>query len=154
MEKPVIVHRTKTVCWVNIVAIAAVAVFVWCVIDSAVVNGLISVLFLWLVYDYFKHRNECITLTEEGIGLDKVCIIDGGKKKEKCNHIDVEWRYIRRVEFYMGFNYCDMKVCAHNRIFLVDTSNYVFFTLQMKRWQKVIEEYGQVPCSRSVISII
>lgn len=135
----------------NIVATAAVAVVCWWAIDSAVINGLFSVVFLWMAYYYFKHRNERITLSEEGIGLDKVCIIDGIKKNEKCNHIDIEWRYVRRVEFDMGLNYCDMKVYAHNRTYLVDTSNYVFFAVQMKRWQKVIEDYGHVPCSRGIL---
>ena len=150
MKKAILVYRTKTICWVNIATATAIVGFCWGAINSVVFNGLISVLILWPIYDAFKHRNESIILTEKGIGLDKVCIFDGNtNKEEKCSHVDIEWRYVRRVELHFYYRSSSMDVYAHNKLYLVDTSYYYTFgrQIQAKRWRKSIEEYGQVPCS-------
>ena len=149
MKEALIEFRAKTVCWANIVGIVALSGFWWWAFDSVVINGLLSVICLCEAYNAFRHRNKCITLTEEGIGLDKVSIIDGRKDKvEKCRHIDIEWRYVRRVELHEYARIDAMEVYAHNKIYIVDTRYYAFLGIQskLKRWQKAIKDYGHVPC--------
>ena len=149
MKEAIIEFSAKRICWVNIAGLAAIAGSVWWALDSVIFNVLLSAICLLESYDAFRHRNNSITLTEEGIGLDKVSIIDGKKGNiEKCSHVDIEWRYVRRVELHKyNYNHA-MEVYAHNKTYLIDTRYYNFFDLQfqLKRWQKAIRDYGHVPC--------
>ena len=97
-----------------------------------------------LAYAAFRHRNDCITLTEKGIGLDHVRVFEYGKKTERLDHVDIEWRYVRDVELYVlreGY----IAVNAHNKTYNVDLEYYMVFGTKLKSWQKAIKEYSQKP---------
>lgn len=140
------VFKTTAVVWSNIAAEVASSGFLLWVSNSSIFIVLISVFVLLCAYYEFRHRNDCITLTQEGIGLDHVKIYDGSKKAVKCDHVDIEWRYVRRVEIGAEFRTSHIWVYAHNKLYHVDTSDYIFIGRQLKSWQKAIEEYGQVTC--------
>ena len=93
-----LVYRARPICCVNIAIAGALIVFFWLLFDSSILCVVVSVLLLLLAYAAFRHRNDCITLTEKGIGLDHVRVFEYGKKTQRLDHVDIEWRYVRDVE--------------------------------------------------------
>ena len=139
-----LVYRARPICCVNIAMDGALIVFIWLVLGPSILCVVASVLFLMLAYPAFRHRNDCITLTEKGIGLDHVRVVEYGKKTERLDHVDIEWRYVRDVELYVGRQgYIDVN--AHNKTYTVDLEYYMVFGTKLKSWQKAIKEYSQMP---------
>ena len=139
-----LVYRARPICCVNIAISGALIVFIWLVLGPSILCVVASVLLLLLAYAAFRHRNDCITLTEKGIGLDHVRVFEYGKKTERLDHVDIEWRYVRDVELVGGkAGYIDVN--AHNKTYMVDLEYYMVFGTKLKSWQKAIKEYSQMP---------
>ncbi|MBQ3949604.1 MAG: hypothetical protein II661_03935 [Bacteroidales bacterium] len=139
-----LVYRARPICCVNIAIAGALIVSFWLLFDSSILCVVVSVLLLMLAYVAFRHRNDCITLTEKGIGLDHVRVFEYGKKTERLDHVDIEWRYVRDVELYVRRQgYIDVN--AHNKTYTVDLEYYMVFGTKLKSWQKAIKEYSQMP---------
>lgn len=139
-----LVYRARPICWVNIAIAGALIVSVWLVLGPSILCVVASVLLLLLAYAAFRHRNDCITLTEKGIGLDHVRVFEYGKKTERLDHVDIEWRYVRDVELYGGkYGYIDVN--AHNKTYTVGLKYYMVFPTKLKSWQVAIKEYSQKP---------
>lgn len=139
-----LVYRARPICCVNIAIAGALIVSFWLLFDSSILCVVVSVLLLLLAYAAFRHRNDCITLTEKGIGLDHVRVFEYGKKTERLDHVDIEWRYVRDVELYVlreGY----IAVNAHDKTYTVDLEYYMVFGTKLKSWQKAIKEYSQKP---------
>lgn len=139
-----LVYRTRPICCVNIAMDGALIVSIWLLFDSSILCVVASVLLLWSAYAAFRHRNDCITLTEKGIGLDRVRVFEYGKKTQRLDHVDIEWRYVRDVELY-GSKPGYIDVNAHDKTYTVDLDYYMFFGIKLKSWQKAIREYSQKP---------
>lgn len=139
-----LVYRARPICCVNIAMDGALIVFIWLLLGLSILCVVVSVLSLLLAYAAFRHRNDCITLTEKGIGLDHVRVIEYGKKTERLDHVDIEWRYVRDVEFY-GSKAGYINVNAHNKTYTVSLDYYMVFGTKLKSWQKAIKEYSQMP---------
>ncbi len=139
-----LVYRARPLCWVNIAIAGALIVSIWLLFDSSILCVVVSVISLWGAYAAFRHRNDCITLTEKGIGLDHVRVFEYGKKTERLDHVDIEWRYVRDVELYVRRQgYIDVN--AHNKTYTVDLEYYMVFGTKLKSWQKAIKQYSQMP---------
>jgi len=139
-----LVYRARPICCVNIALSGALIVFIWLVLGPSILCVVASVLLLLLAYAAFRRRNDCITLTEKGIGLDHVRVFEYGKKTERLDHVDIEWRYVRDVELYVGRQgYIDVN--AHDKTYNVDLEYYMVFGTNLKSWQKAIKEYSQKP---------
>lgn len=139
-----LVYRARPICYVNIAIAGALIVSFWLLLGPSILCVVVSVLLLLLAYAAFRHRNDCITLTEKGIGLDHVRVFEYGKKTERLDHVDIEWRYVRDVELYVlreGY----IAVNAHNKTYNVDLEYYMVFGTKLKSWQKAIKEYSQKP---------
>lgn len=139
-----LVYRARPICWVNIAITGALIVFIWLVLGPSILCVVVSVLLLLWAYAAFRHRNDCITLTEKGIGLDHVRVFEYGKKTQRLDHVDIEWRYVRDVELYVlreGY----IAVNAHDKTYTVDLEYYMVFGTKLKSWQKAIKEYSQKP---------
>ncbi len=139
-----LVYRARPLCWVNVAIAGTLIVSFWLLFDSSILCVVVSVLLLMLAYAAFRHRNDCITLTEKGIGLDHVRVFEYGKKTERLDHVDIEWRYVRDVELYVlkeGY----IAVNAHDKTYTVDLEYYMVFGTKLKSWQKAIKEYSQKP---------
>ena len=139
-----LVYRTRPICCLNIATAGALIVSFWLIFGPSILCVVASVFFLLLAYAAFRHRNDCITLTEKGIGLDHVRVFEYGKKTERLDHVDIEWRYVRDVELYVlreGY----INVNAHNKIYNVDLEYYMVFPTKLKSWQKAIRQYSQKP---------
>lgn len=143
---PPMVFKAKAVCWVTVIfAIAAVAADWWLLINYPILAAVVSVIVVWSTYGYFVHRNDSIVLTEQGIGLDHAyCLL---APSERYNHIDIEWRNVKRIEFTEGFRFLDIQVYTYSKAYVVDLSYYMVFATPLKRWKKAIKEYGHIPCS-------
>ncbi|MBP5189898.1 MAG: hypothetical protein J6031_03155 [Bacteroidales bacterium] len=139
-----LVYRTRPFCWVNVAAAGALIVSFWLLLGPSILCVVVSVILLWWAYDAFRHRDDCITLTENGIGLDRVRVIEYGKKTVRLDHVDIEWRYVRDVELYGG-KAAHININAHNKIYTVYIDFYMFFGTKFKSWQKAIKEYSQMP---------
>ena len=139
-----LVYRARPLCWVNVAVAGALIVSFWLLFDSSILCVVVSVLLLMLAYVAFRHRNDCITLTEKGIGLDHVRVFEYGKKTERLDHVDIEWRYVRDVELY-GRKAGHIDVNAHNKTYTVGLDYYMVFGTKKKSWQKAIKEYSQKP---------
>lgn len=139
-----LVYRARPICWVNIAIAGALIVSVWLVLGPSILCVVASVLLLLLAYAAFRHRNDCITLTEKGIGLDHVRVFEYGKKTERLDHVDIEWRYVRDVELY-GLRQGYIAVNAHDKTYTVYIEYYMVFGTTLKSWQKAIKEYSQKP---------
>ena len=139
-----LVYRARPICCVNIAIAGALIVSFWLLFDSSILCVVVSVLLLMLAYVAFRHRNDCITLTEKGIGLDHVRVFEYGKKTQRLDHVDIEWRYVRDVELYVRRRgYIDVN--AHNKTYTVDLEYYMVFGTKLKSWQKAIKQYSQMP---------
>ena len=139
-----LVYRARPICWVNVAIAGALIVSFWLLFDSSILCVVVSVLLLLLAYAAFRHRNDCITLTEKGIGLDHVRVFEYGKKTERLDHVDIEWRYVRDVELFVRrHGYIDVN--AHNKTYTVDLEYYMVFGTKLKSWQKAIKQYSQMP---------
>lgn len=139
-----LVYRARPICCVNIAIAGTLIVSFWLLFDSSILCAAVSVISLWGAYDAFRHRNDCITLTEKGIGLDHVRVFESGKKTQRLDHVDIEWRYVRDVELYVRRQgYIDVN--AHNKTYTVDLEYYMVFGTKLKSWQKAIKEYSQKP---------
>ncbi|MBO7489572.1 MAG: hypothetical protein J6T88_04770 [Bacteroidales bacterium] len=139
-----LVYRTRPICWVNIAISGALIVSIWLLLGPSILCVVVSVLLLLWAYAAFRHRNDCITLTEKGIGLDHVRVFEYGKKTQRLDHVDIEWRYVRDVELYVlreGY----IAVNAHDKTYTVDLEYYMVFGTKLKSWQKAIKEYSQKP---------
>ena len=139
------VYRTRPICCVNIAMDGALIVSVWLVFGPIILCVVASVLLLLLAYAAFRHRNDCITLTEKGIGLDHVRVFEYGKKTERLDHVDIEWRYVRDVEWFVSERLGHIDVNAHDKIYTVDLEYYMVFGTKLKSWQKAFREYSQKP---------
>lgn len=138
------VYRARPICCVNIAMDGVLIVFIWLLLGPSILCVVASALLLMLAYAAFRRRNDCITLTEKGIGLDHVRVFEYGKKTERLDHVDIEWRYVRDVELYVGRQgYIDVN--AHNKTYTVDLEYYMVFGTKLKSWQKAIKEYSQMP---------
>ncbi len=138
------VYRARPICWVNIAISGALIVSIWLLLGPSILCVVVSVLLLLWAYAAFRHRNDCITLTENGIGLDHVRVFEYGKKTQRLDHVDIEWRYVRDVELYVlreGY----IAVNAHDKTYTVDLEYYMVFGTKLKSWQKAIKEYSQKP---------
>lgn len=140
-----LVYRTRPVCCVNIAMDGVLIVFIWLVLGPSILCVVASVLLLLLAYAAFRHRNDCITLTEKGIGLDHVRVFEYGKKTERLDHVDIEWRYVRDVEWFVSERLGHIDVNAHDKIYTVDLEYYMVFGTKLKSWQKAFREYSQKP---------
>ncbi len=138
------VYRTRPVCCVNIAIAGALIVSFWLIFGPSILCVVASVLLLWSAYAAFRHRNDCITLTEKGIGLERVKVFEYGKKTQRLDHVDIEWRYVRDVEL-VGGKVCQIDVNAHDKIYTVDLEYYMVFPTKLKSWQEAIREYSQKP---------
>jgi len=139
-----LVYRARPICCVNIAMDGVLIVFIWLLLGPSILCVVASALLLMLAYAAFRRRNDCITLTEKGIGLDHVRVFEYGKKTERLDHVDIEWRYVRDVELNgnkPGF----IDVNAHDKTYTVDLDYYMFFGIKLKSWQKAIKEYSQMP---------
>lgn len=139
-----LVYRARPIYYVNIAVAGALTVSIWLLLGPSILCVVVSVISLLLAYAAFRHRNDCITLTEKGIGLDHVRVFEYGKKTERLDHVDIEWRYVRDVELYVlreGY----IAVNAHNKTYNVDLEYYMVFGTKLKSWQKAIKEYSQMP---------
>ena len=140
-----LVYRARPICCVNIAIAGALIVSFWLLFDSSILCVVVSVLLLMLAYVAFRHRNDCITLTEKGIGLDHVRVFEYGKKTERLDHVDIEWRYVRDVELFVSERHGHIDVNAHDKTYIVDLEYYMVFGTKLKSWQKAIKEYSQMP---------
>ena len=140
-----LVYRARPICCVNIAIAGALIVSFWLLFDSSILCVVVSVLLLMFAYVAFRHRNDCITLTEKGIGLDHVRVFEYGKKTERLDHVDIEWRYVRDVELFVSERQGHIDVNAHNKTYTVDLEYYMVFGTKLKSWQKAIKEYSQMP---------
>lgn len=114
-------------------------------IKTPIIAAAVSVIVVWEVYGYFVHRNDRIVLTEQGIGLDHaLCLL---APSERYNHIDIEWRNVKRIELTQHLRYLDIQVYTCSKTYVVDLSYYMVFATPFKRWNKAIKEYGHIPCS-------
>lgn len=143
---PPIVFKAKTVCWMTVILAIVIMVAVWwVVIKTPIIAAAVSVIVVWEVYGYFVHRNDRIVLTEQGIGLDHaLCLL---APSERYNHIDIEWRNVKRIELTQHLRYLDIQVYTCSKTYVVDLSYYMVFATPFKRWNKAIKEYGHIPCS-------
>jgi len=139
-----LVYRTRPICCVNIAMDGVLIVSIWLLLGPSILCVVASVLLLMLAYAAFRHHNDCITLTEKGIGLDRVRVFEYGKKTERLDHVDIEWRYVRDVELYVGKE-GHIDVNAHDKTYNVDLEYYMVFSTKLKSWQKAIKEYSQMP---------
>ena len=139
-----LVYRARPICCVNIAMDGALIVSIWLLLGPSILCVVARVLSLLLAYAAFRHRNDCITLTEKGIGLDHVRVFEYGKKTQRLDHVDIEWRYVRAVELYVG-KQGHINVNAHNKTYTVDLEYYMVFGTKLKSWQKAIKEYSQMP---------
>ena len=139
-----LVYRSRPICCVNIAMDGVLIVSIWLLLGPSILCVVASVLMLLLAYAAFRHRNDCITLTEKGIGLDHVRVFEYGKKTERLDHVDIEWRYVRDVELY-GIKGGYIAVNAHDKTYTVDLEYYMVFGTKLKSWQKAIKEYSQMP---------
>lgn len=140
-----LVYRARPICCVNIAIAGALIVSFWLLFDSSILCVVVSVLLLMLAYVAFRHRNDCITLTEKGIGLDHVRVFEYGKKTQRLDHVDIEWRYVRDVELFVSERHGHIDVNAHDKTYIVDLEYYMVFGTKLKSWQKAIKEYSQMP---------
>ena len=143
---PPMVFKAKVVCWVTvIIGIVIIAVVWWVAIKYPIISVVVSVILVWEVYGYFVHRNDCIVLTEQGIGLDHArCLLT---PSERYNHIDIEWRNVKRIELTQYPRNIEILVYTCSKTYVVDLSYYMVFATPFKRWNKAIKEYGHIPCS-------
>lgn len=75
-----LVYRARPICCVNIAIAGALIVSIWLLLGPSILCVVVSVLLLLLAYAAFRHRNDCITLTEKGIGLDRVRFLNMARK--------------------------------------------------------------------------
>ena len=139
-----LVYRSRPICCVNIAMDGVLIVSIWLLLGPSILCVVASVLLLLLAYAAFRHRNDCITLTEKGIGLDRVKVFEYGKKTQRLDHVDIEWRYVSDVELF-GDKICQIDVNAHDKIYTVDLEYYMVFPTKLKSWQKAFREYSQKP---------
>ena len=139
-----LVYRARPICCVNIAMDGALIAFIWLALGPSILCVVASVLLLLLAYAAFRHRNDCITLTEKGIGLDHVRVFEYGKKTQRLDHVDIEWRYVRDVELYVRKE-GHIDVNAHDKTYTVDLEYYMVFPTKLKSWQKAFREYSQKP---------
>ena len=139
-----LVYRARPICCVNIAMDGALIAFIWLALGPSILCVVASVLLLLLAYAAFRHRNDCITLTEKGIGLDRVKVFEYGKKTQRLDHVDIEWRYVRDVELY-GLRQGYIAVNAHDKTYTVYIEYYMVFPTKLKSWQKAFREYSQKP---------
>ena len=79
------------------------------------------------------------------IGLDHVRVFEYGKKTERLDHVDIEWRYVRDVELFVSKRQGHIDVNAHDKTYTVDLEYYMVFGTKLKSWQKAIKQYSQMP---------
>lgn len=139
-----LVYRARPICYVNIAIAGTLIVSIWLLLGPSILCAAVSVISLWGAYDAFRHRDDCVTLTEKGIGLDHVRVFEYGKKTERLDHVDIEWRYVRDVELY-GLRQGYIAVNAHDKTYTVYIEYYMVFGTTLKSWQKAIKEYSQMP---------
>ena len=145
---PPLVYKASAIRkWTVVIGIVLIPVF-WWAFDLPVLSAAFSVIVVCIVVHFFIHRNDRITLTEQGIGLDRVRVFEGRKKVGMYDHVDLKWQDVSKVELHYVYWCSFLWVFVHDKKYFVNTEFYSSLdVIKFKSWRKTIEEYGNVPCT-------
>ena len=111
------VYKSKGIAWTCIIINPLfVAGWWWIMGKQIILCSLLSIGLLWIVYDLFKRRNDCITLNEEGISLDHATLLHNSKKFE---HIDIKWNQIGMWKYSALFECTMVTIFTYTRMNII-----------------------------------
>jgi len=112
-------------------------------IDSRDINVAITALLLPIALLYLIHWNGCITLTAQGISINRARELDS---VGKSGPIDLEWKDVRTVVLEFDFCWSNLYVSTGKKTYQVETGFFFFSKKGAHKLEQALEEYRHRQC--------